>query len=205
MTTIAFPALTNEVAPGSMTWGQRSNSRVHLSPLSGSVQTVELPGARWALSARFPVLRGTDLGLMQAFMAQLRGQANRFTVHDWSAPQPRGTMRGTLTTSGTTAQGATSITITGGAGQAGTTWLAGDKFAVGGEVKIVAANATANGSGVVTVTFEPPLRAAVSSGAAVTWDRPAATFMLAQTSWQVEYDNARPRIGSLSFDAVEVW
>lgn len=90
MAVIPFPTLTNVVGPAQMTWGQRANNRVHVSPLSGSVQTVDLPGARWTLAMRFPHLYDPDRAAMEAFLAQLRGQANTFTVHDFARPTPRG-------------------------------------------------------------------------------------------------------------------
>lgn len=205
MTTFAFPSLAHVVGPASMRWSYRANNRVQVSPLSGSVQTIELPGMRWVLSCRFPHLYEADHGAMEGFLARLRGQAHRFTCFDFSAPVPRGTMRGTLTTVGSTAAGATTITITGGGGQAGATWLVGDKFAVAGELKIVVLAATANGSGQVTLTFEPPMRATVATGAAVTWDRPLATFMLAGPEAGKDADGSKPGAAQIDFDAVEVW
>lgn len=202
MTTFAFPSLS-VVEPNAMTWGQRANTLVHVSPLSGQVQTVELPGARWLLSVNFAALQAADRALMEAFLARLRGQANRFTAHDFSKPVPRGTYRGTLTTSGSIAAGATAVTITGGG--AAQTLLAGDKLSIGGELKIWTQNATANGSGVITGSVEPPFRAAISSGAAVAWDRPTALFMLAEPEWRIEPRPGRIGMIATAFDAIEVF
>lgn len=202
MTTYAFPALST-VAPQAMTWGQRSNTLVHVSPLSGQVQTVELPGARWLLSVNYAVLQAADRALMEAFLARLRGQANRFTAYDFSRPTPRGTYRGTLTITGGIAAGATAVTITGGG--AGQTLLAGDKLSIGGELKIWTQDATADGTGVITGNVEPPFRGAIASGASVVWDRPTALFMLAEPEWRIEPIAGRIGMGSVSFDAVEVF
>ena len=202
MTTITFPTLSR-VKPNAWSFGQRSSTMIHTSPLSGQVQTVELPGARWTCSMRFNNLQDADRGLLEAFLVKLRGQANRFTLYDFSKPVPTGTMRGTLVTSGSTAAGAVTCSISGGAGQASTTLKAGDKLSINSELKMIVANATANGSGVISVTFEPPLRAAASNGAAVVWDRPTALFIPASPEWVA--DITRVSLADFALDGVEVF
>lgn len=204
MTTVAYPTLTRD-APSEYSFGQRSNALVHTSPLSGSVQTVELPGARWLLSVQYANLIDPDAGLMEAFLAKLRGQANRFSAYDLRRPEPKGTLRGTLVTSGTTAAGATSVIVTGGS--AGQTVLAGDKFAIGGELKMAVAPATANGAGQVTLAVEPPFRGTHSAGATVAWSRPTALFMLTTPDWRVQAvaGGGPRRPGHFAFDAIEVF
>lgn len=200
MTTIALPTLSR-TAPAQMSWGQRSNALVHVSPLSGQVQTVELPGARWLLSIEWPPLQRGDADIWEAFMARLRGQANRFTAWDFLRPVPRGTYRGTLTVSGAVAQGATGVTIAGGG--ASQTLLAGDKLSIGGELKMIVQDATANGSGVISCTVEPPFRAAVSNGASVQWNKPAALFMAVEPEWRGV--RQRGHLTTYSLDAIEVF
>lgn len=200
MTTIALPTMSR-TSPARMTWGQRSNALVHVSPLSGQVQTVELPGARWTLSIEWPPLQEPDAGIWEAFMASLRGQANRFTAYDFLRRYPRGTYRGTLTVGAPIAQGATSATIAGGG--ASQTLLRGDKLAIGGELKIWTQDSTADGTGVITGTVEPPFRSAISAGAQVVWDRPTALFMAAEPEWRGE--RLRGRLTSYSLDAIEVF
>lgn len=53
---------------------------------------------------------------------------------------------------------------------------AGDMLGCGDQLLMVAADATANGSGAITVTITSPLRAAISSGTAVVWDKPSVLF-----------------------------
>jgi hypothetical protein len=136
-------------------------------------------------------------------MAKLRGRANRFTCHDLINPTPRGTMRGSPVTVGTTAAGAVSVTINAGGGQASTTVLAGDKLSIGGELKINTTDVTLNGSGQGTLTVEPPFRVQVTAGASVVWDKPTAQFMLVEDSWRLNY--SAPRFADLSLDAIEVF
>jgi hypothetical protein len=100
------------------------------------------------------------------------------------------------------AQFATTCTLNGCG--AGATLKAGDYIGVAGELKMVVADATANGSGVATgVTFEPPARAAWSSAAPVTTNKPTALFMLtdAHARWAT-----RPGLYSdFQLDLVEVF
>jgi hypothetical protein len=202
MTTYAFPTLSRS-KPNEFSFGQRSNTVVHTSPLSGQVQTVELPGARWFFSARYRAVQEADRALLDAWFAQLRGQANRFTAWDFSKPYPRGTMRGTPVTSGSTAAGATSVTINATAGQASTTVLAGDKLSFGGELKIITATATLNGSGVATLSVEPPFRGTIGNGASVVWDRPTALFLPTASEWSAQF--APGNLADFAIDAVEVF
>jgi hypothetical protein len=203
MTTFAFPALSRST-PSEWRFGLRSNTLVHVSPLSGQMQTVELPGARWFFSARWPNLREADRALFETFLMKLRGQANRFSVHDFSRPIPLGTMRGTPVTSGSTAAGAVSFTISAGAGQAGTTLLGGDKLNVGGELKMVVDPiVTLNGSGVASVTVEPPFRSAIGGGASVQWDQPKAVFIAAEPEWSAEIN--APSLALFGLDGIEAF
>jgi len=116
--------------------------------------------------------------LWQVLMMQLRGRSNQLALWNHGRPVPRGTMRGTMTATAA-AQGATAMTVT-ASGQGGRTLLAGDYLGVGSgltqQVVMLTADAVANGSGVIAVSFEPPLRNALAAGAVITWDRPKALF-----------------------------
>lgn len=174
MTTLAWPTLTRS-APDEIEWSLIANTQSFSSPLSQSVQTVEMPGARWRASFTLANLQEADTAVVQAFMARLRGRAGRFTLHNFARPAPRGTATGTPLVAGA-GQTGTTLAIDGLA--AGVTLLAGDYFGVNGELKMVVADATANGSGQMSVTFEPPLRASPADNTAITLVKPTATFML---------------------------
>jgi hypothetical protein len=202
MTTYAFPTFTRAIPFTEWQFGQVPNVRSFTSPLSGTTQVADLPGARWAFSLRMDGLTREERGLMEAFMAQLRGGSNRFTTHDLINPRPMGTMRGTMVTSGTTAAGAVTVNISGATPSA--FLRAGDKLAIGGELKVVTQFTASDGSGNVTgLPIEPPFRAQISAGASVVWDKPTAQFMPVDPSWRIEY--RAPRFGGLAFDAIEVF
>lgn len=203
MTIFTYPTL-KATAPQTIRWGQRSNVLVHASLLSGQVGTIELPGARWLIEGQYPLLGIEDRYLLEAFLLQLRGQANKFLLYDFSSVAPRGTFRGSPTISGAHTAGATTITFTGGAGQAGATILKGDKLSVDGQLVGAVANGTANGSGVISnLAIEPPLRKNIANGASVVWDKPTTVFMLIEPQWIIEVE--APMTASFNFSAVEMF
>lgn len=87
MTTLAWPSIIN---PSRFRFGQRNNCRVHVSPLSGSVQTVALPGSRWTASMQWDRMSAADRANLFSLLAQLRGQANDIALYDLAQPQPQG-------------------------------------------------------------------------------------------------------------------
>lgn len=199
MTTIAFPTLSRGI-PRQLEWSLVANTMSFESPLSGSVQTVEMPGARWRVSFTLENLTEADTALLQAFMARLRGRAGRFTLHNVARPAPRGTASGTPLVNGAGQTGAT-LNLDGLA--PGATLLAGDFFGVNGELKMVVADATANGSGEMAVTFEPPLRATPADNAPVTLTQPTAIFMLDEDAMRVI---TGPKVlSTVAIAATEAW
>lgn len=181
MPTLAFPNLV----PSAHTWGLRSNTQVFESPLTGSVQTLELPSPRWVATLRFAALNGADAALMRAFLASLRGRAGRFTLHDHTRERPRGTATAALVNGA--GQTGTSLAVDGMG--AGSTLLAGDYLSVNGELKMLTADATADGGGAATLAITPPLRSAPADNAVVTLIKPTATFMLDQDESTWTYIN----------------
>lgn len=165
---------------------------------NGRITTRALPGARWVCTLRIaedsmPFL--TDRRQLEAFLATLRGGANRLLLWNLLTPAPRGTMRGSPTLAATAAAGATSCSIT---GVGGTTLLRGDRIGIGGQRVMVVADASLNG----TVQFEPALRAAASSGSAVVWDKPTTTYVL--KSPRTDFPARGDKLPGFSIELVEV-
>lgn len=208
MSTIAFPTLSRS-APPAITMGLRSYTQRLESPLTGSVQTAEIPfAARWFMSMKWPNLEETtDAPLLQSFKLQLRGAANRAALYNFARPVPQGTITTSgVTVSGAVVQGATTVSFAGcGASK---TLKVGDFFAVGGELKMVSGTAafTSNGAGAMSsVTFEPPVRAAAgwAGSAAVTLTRPTALFI--QNGDDGEWDTRAPQFTEIAMDMIEVF
>lgn len=204
MTTYAFPTLS-VTAPPAARWGLKSNTQVFTSPLNGAVQTLELLGARWTVGFSLETLPKADARLLRAFIAKLRGQANRFTLSPFEMLDRSSTISlSGVTLGASVAQLANSCTLNGCG--AGATLLQGEFFTVAGELKMATNDSTANGSGVMTgVTFEPMVRTAGgwSSGASVTTSGPTATMML--TDPHATWNTRAPMLSDFEFNAVEVW
>ena len=200
MSIIQFPA---NLYSASQSWGQQRNDMEFRSMFGA--QALEVSAPLWIVSIE-STPDPSQAGAWQALILQLRGRTNQVALWNKGREQPLGTMRGAMTL-GTTAAGATSLTIT-ASGQAGKTLLAGDYLGVGSgltqQVVMVTADATANGSSVITVTTEPALRNAFASGASVTWYRPCALFRRqeSRSSWDYEPGGV---VKGMSLDLLEDW
>lgn len=211
MAVITWPT---DLQPGVGTaWGQRRYDLTFPSEATGAQQDRLLAPPRWQLSIQQPeLLTPRQAGQWQAVVLQLRGRVNHLLAPNFGRLAPLGTMRGTLTLASSAAAGATAITVTGGAGQAGRTLLAGDMLQLGtgvgtSQLVAVVADATANGSGVITLQVEPPLRVAFSSGAGVTWNRPGAYFKQSTTAsrWSFDSGPGMPYTTAMALDLLEHW
>lgn len=177
MTTYAWPN-TGDFLPRTSEWrvvdpNQRSND----SPLSGYSQTVSMPGAKWGWSLDFGNHGDARREAIEAFLLRLSGRQHRVSLWDLKRPRPRGTCNlSGVTVHASAAQFAETLQLAGCG--AGNTLLAGDWIGlVSGQVVRVVADATANGSGQITVEVRHMLRTAVSAGSAVTLDRPTALYV----------------------------
>ena len=160
------------------------NNRAHSSPYTQSVQVIDLLGERWRLAFTLPVRTHAEGAAVEAYLARLLGMRHEVSLWHFARPVPRGTMRGTPTLASDATQGASSFAVT---TTAGATLLAGDIFGLNGQLFMVAADAMADGAGAMTVTTVNRARAAISSGAGVTWDKPTANFRMTGDSVPVVY------------------
>jgi hypothetical protein len=158
-------------------------TQTHQSPFDGSVQTLEMPGARWELTATWPTLGPDDRRVMAAFLASLRGKAGRFTFSpaQWSPRRASGggspVINGdfqtgtTLSTRGWTALGQ--------AMRAGD-WLSFVDTRGRRRLHLVLADVNADASGIAALQISPPIRRAGADGAVVEITAPSGIFMLPQ-------------------------
>jgi hypothetical protein len=195
---LTWPTLTRY--PTRVDWALRSLTQVHESPLNGSVQSLELPGSRWMASIVYENVRDeSDKAALRAFALQMRGRAGRVNVPVFQQITPRGTLGGTPLVAGASQTGATLNTD---GWTVGATLLAGDFFKVGGELKMSTANGTANGSGVMSVTFEPILRASPADNAALTFTGLSVEMMAVADDFGWTYQAGS--VLSFVFDLIEV-
>jgi hypothetical protein len=189
MAIISMPA---GLQVGGFTWGRPTSASTRSATRAARPPARSFGPPRWTLGmSSLDAMSPLQAGIWEALIAQLRGRVNHLAAYDITRPLPQGTMRGSLTLNGAQVAGDTTVVVTGGAGQAGTTLLRGDWLQLGtglgtSQLIKVCADATANGSGVITLTTEPPLRLAFSGGTAVTYSQPLAYFKRssARSSWQ---------------------
>lgn len=193
MSLITLPA---GFCPNSFSLRMQTTQRSFAAPFGGSEQVIDLNNDRWLLSLSLPNRTFSQAAAVEAFIAALRGMTNTVALYHWVRKVPRGTMRG-APTAAAASTGANSLTIT---TTAGATVLAGDMIGVGGLLLQAAADATANGSGVMVLPIVNRLRLAIPAGAAVTWDRPTAPFRLVSPSAVQYIPGYAPEV---SFDFVE--
>lgn len=85
-----------------------------ISPMSGYVQTLGMPGARWGWSMEFGAQSPTERDAVEAFLLRLSGRQHRARLWDLKRPRPLGNIQTGGVTLGTTAgQFATTLQLAG--------------------------------------------------------------------------------------------
>lgn len=201
MADLAYPVLSRETVQ-TLRWRVVAPAQVFRSPFDGSVQTGSTMGPRWAASLALRRMEEADIAEMQAFAVKLRGQANRALIYNFARPVPRGTLNTSgVTVNGALALGATQLSLAGCGNTK--TLLTGDFLGIGGQLLMaVDGPYTSDAAGAMpNVVFEHPLRAAVSSGAAVTLTKPTCRMLLASSD--LEWSTVAPVISEIGFEFEE--
>ena len=86
--TIDWPSV---LIPTGAQWELRANTQESRSPLSGAVQTYELPGVRWAATLNFDNMGEEEAAAYRKLIAQCRGRSQRVNVPFFPRTTPRGT------------------------------------------------------------------------------------------------------------------
>lgn len=191
MSVITFP---DALRVSSFRWRFVEQQIVHRGPFGSQAMATGSPVLEVEMSGvpqKWPEAQEAE-----SFLESLKGYENHLALYNMTRPVPLGTMRGAMVLAANAAQGATTLQIS-AAGEAGKTLLKNDWLGLGSgltqQVVKIAADATADGMGVITVTTTTPLRNAFTAGAAVTWDRPKALFRQKSLNEGIEY---QPVIGS---------
>lgn len=181
MATITYPASPKAQ---SMAWRLAMPSQTNVSDWTGKRQTIASGRGWWECQLTLPPIVGTsNVNAWRSFIAQCRGRANDFQV----PVDP-------------TAQSSASATpLVNGAGQTGRTlatdgWpvsstvlQAGQFVTINNQLLQLTANVTSNGSGVATLTFEPPIRVSPSDNAAIEFKNPyCLMYMVEEPTLSVE-------------------
>jgi hypothetical protein len=173
------------------------------SALSGYTQTFTRPGSRFGWRFDFSSSSEADRRALEAFVMRLRGRENRVRLWDMKNPRPVGNTNTVgITVAAPVAAFSNTMQLQGiGAGRQ---LKAGDWFATTTQLHRVVEDATADGGGIISVNFEHATRYAISTGTAITFEKPTALYTLAAS--QIEL----PRVAGLaaapfSLEFVEVF
>lgn len=191
------------VVPESIVFGLTHNVQVSTSPLSGIVQTVELPGARWRASLSYSDLTNTEANDLKAWLLSLRGMSGRFLLYDYGKSSPTNSVTGSpVVETGSTARVINTTTT-------GDVFSVGDYIQIGTddnrELKMVVA---VSGTGLDrNYTIEPALRMTVATalGKSIVYSNPSAVFMLSsndQSSWNTR---GKSFLNDINIDCIEAF
>lgn len=223
MTTLTWPAAW---VPAAFELRLQPNTRSFVSPYSNATQVLDLGGERWLATLTLPPLNNrADGAAREALFDRLAGGINDVALWHFRHPAPLGTFADAAVTFSWTNAGAFTWTnggaftwtagtpalktmVTAGAQTCvlqslpGRTALAGDMVGIAGELKRVLVDATADGSGLLSITFAPRARVDWTAySAAIVTTKPTAPFQIlgpVPTQW------VPGGAGGASFEAVEV-
>lgn len=144
--------------------------------LDGSAAIAQSTKALWQLSYPIKPLRLADARPWAAALVQLSKLGNTFEVYPPAWIQGAGYAGAAPEVIGSAQLGLSLNCDT--AGISTTVALAGDFITVNGETKMLTVDAVSNGTGLVTFTFEPALRASPADNATVNVLTPTITMRL---------------------------
>lgn len=171
------------------------------SPFTGKQQTLSWPYARWEATLDVASSLRDKGAVVEAFIAALRGRYGTFLMGPLHALSPRGTVNlAGVQVDGAVAALANALPLKGlGAGK---TLLRGDYLQLGtganARLYLVVEDATANGSGLATVSVEPGLRVAALN------NDPVVTQNMVGV-WRLNTDAVGPAVApGMVYDVVQL-
>lgn len=175
----------------SVNWSLDRPAQNNMSSWTGKRTVVANPWhGKWRARVELATVQGEDkVRSLRSFLARCKGQVNTFRLYATAGAQ--NSNKDVLSASAA-AQGATSMTISG----ADTTLLDGQMVTVNGQLLVLTADQSGS-----TITFEPPLRKAVSAGTTVVTSRPYALVYMANS--QQGYSIEPWRLFGSSFEVEE--
>lgn len=202
MAILNFPTIRR---PSGASYRLRGNTQTHTSPFDGTVQTLEMPGAVWELTASWESLGTDDQRVLAAFLAQLRGAAGRFSYSPIAWSPRRATGGGTPLVKGAAQSGASLVTDGWSASvqvmRAGD-WLSYSDTSGRVRLHMVTADVTSTAAGEATLAITPPIRRAPADNAAIEITAPAGVFRLPSDD-APEMSIRPPMLGSVTLTMVE--
>ena len=139
---------------------------------SGRRQARQIDGQKFRLRLRFPVMSRSEFAPILAFIMKQRSQMESFQYTPPTIDDAQGSASTVISVAGAISAGVTTCSIDGMGNSLTGVLKAGDFFRFTGQAKVYmcVADVDSNGSGVGTLTFEPPLRSNVADNAVIIYD-----------------------------------
>jgi hypothetical protein len=157
--------------PSSVAISSNQNTIV-TTTASGRRQARQIDGQKFKLTARFPVMTRAEFAPIKAFIMKQRSQLNSFTFIPPTVSDSQGVASTIISTNASVSAGDITCTVDNMTISTNGIFKAGDYFRFTGQEKVymAVADLNADGSGVGTLTFEPPLRIAVTDDTIIIYD-----------------------------------
>jgi len=181
MATVTFPSTPK---PNGMSWRLVMPAQTNVSEWTGRRQTIASGRGWWECQLSLPPIVGTtNVNAWRAFIAKSRGKANDFQIP--VDPTAQSSAVATPQVNGASQTGRTLATD--GWPVSSTVLFAGQFVTINNQLLQLTENVTSNGSGVATLTFEPPIRTAPSDNAAIEFKNPyCLMYMVEEPTLSVE-------------------
>ena len=189
--------------PSGVTISSNQNTIV-TTTASGRRQARQIDAQKFRLRVKFPVMTRTEFAPINAFILKQRSQMESFTFVPPTVDDSLGVASGVISVNGSISAGATTCSIDGMANSTSGVFKAGDYFRFTGQNKVymVMADVSSNGSGVGTLTFEPPLRTAVSDNAVLIYSN--VDFTVGLTGDVQEFNISTENYFQYEVDLIEI-
>jgi hypothetical protein len=180
MTDYTFPTT---LAPSSTSLAWLDNTASFVSPLSGTTRTESRPGGRWSLTMTFQNrknLTGADdpLHELEAYIFKLNGAQNRAIIPDFGYLQSGDAANAAGLEPRVDGSAQTGLSLNTRNWLVGSKLLAGDRITILNKMYVVAADATADGSGDMAITLAHPIITAAADGIQIYYGTVTARYIL---------------------------
>jgi hypothetical protein len=176
---------------------------VSVSPFTKEQQIYAHQGDALAVDIQMPPMERDDAETVVGFLLALNGMEGTYLLGDPANTGPRGTWAGSPKVFGAHAAGVKSVAMDGFS--AGATVKAGDWFQTGSgsstHLHKLVQDATADGSGLLTLEIRPPLRAALADNATFVTSGPKGLWRLASND--IEWSIEGAQLYGVQFSAIE--
>jgi hypothetical protein len=172
--------------------------------VSGKRQARQIDGQKFKLTAKFPIMTRAEFAPIKAFIMKQRSQLNSFTFIPPTISDSQGVASTVISTNASVSAGDITCTVDNMTISTNGIFKAGDYFRFTGQEKVymAVADLNADGSGVGTLTFEPPLRIAVTDDTIIIYDD--VDFTVGLTSDIQEYTIGTTNYFQYEIDLIEV-